>query len=123
MSRLKLVIALRALMSSSMMTTAVAQDGVLPNYAPLLPQAKARAWAVDPQKGYVVRELKPNVYLITNGAYQALFITTGSGVILFDASDYSSTWQGLDARPGSRTGSERKNFGIAFGRGDCGGLC
>jgi glyoxylase-like metal-dependent hydrolase (beta-lactamase superfamily II) len=85
MLRLKLVIALRAVMSFSMMTTAVAQDGALPNYAPLLPQAKERAWAVDPQKGYVVRELKPNVYLITNGGYQALFITTGSGVTLFDA--------------------------------------
>jgi glyoxylase-like metal-dependent hydrolase (beta-lactamase superfamily II) len=85
MLRLKLVIALRAVMSFSMMTTAVAQDGALPNYVPLLPQAKARAWAVDPQTGYVVRELKPNVYLITNGGYQALFITTGSGVTLFDA--------------------------------------
>jgi glyoxylase-like metal-dependent hydrolase (beta-lactamase superfamily II) len=71
--------------SFSIITTAVAQDGALPNYAPLLPQAKARAWAVDPQKGYAVRELKPNVYLITNGGYQALFITTGSGVTLFDA--------------------------------------
>jgi glyoxylase-like metal-dependent hydrolase (beta-lactamase superfamily II) len=40
---------------------------------------------VDPQKGYVVRELKPTVYLITNGGYQALFVTTGSGVTLFDA--------------------------------------
>jgi hypothetical protein len=65
MSRLKLVIPIQAMMCFSMMTTAVAQDGELPNYAPLLPQTKARAWAVDPQKGYVVRELKPNVYLIT----------------------------------------------------------
>jgi glyoxylase-like metal-dependent hydrolase (beta-lactamase superfamily II) len=85
MLRLTLLIALRAVMSFSTMTTAVAQDSALPNYAPLLPQAKARAWAVDPKKGYVVRELKPNVYLITNGGYQALFITTGSGVTLFDA--------------------------------------
>jgi hypothetical protein len=49
MSRLKLVIALRVVMSFSMMTTAVAQDGALPNYAPLLPEAKAPG--ADGQRG------------------------------------------------------------------------
>jgi glyoxylase-like metal-dependent hydrolase (beta-lactamase superfamily II) len=85
MLRLKLVVALQAVMSFSMMSTAVVQDTALPNYAPLLPQAKARAWPVDPQKCYLVRDLKPNVYLTTNGSYQALFIITGHGVTLFDA--------------------------------------
>jgi glyoxylase-like metal-dependent hydrolase (beta-lactamase superfamily II) len=69
----------------SLATTARAQDNELPDYAPLLPQAAARAWAVDPQKGYLVKELKPDVYLITDGGYQALFETTGKGVVLFDA--------------------------------------
>jgi uncharacterized membrane protein len=31
--------------------------------------------------------------------------------------------RGLDARPGGRTGSQRENFGIAFGGRDCRGLC
>jgi glyoxylase-like metal-dependent hydrolase (beta-lactamase superfamily II) len=69
----------------SAVTTTVAQDNQLPNYAPLLPQAKARAWPVDPKKGYLVKELKPNVFMITDGGYQSLFATTGEGVVLFDA--------------------------------------
>jgi glyoxylase-like metal-dependent hydrolase (beta-lactamase superfamily II) len=85
MLRFELILALRAVMSLSMMTTAVAQDSQLPHYAPLLPQAKARAWPVDPQKGYAVKEVKPNVFVITDGGYQALFVTTGNGVVLFDA--------------------------------------
>jgi glyoxylase-like metal-dependent hydrolase (beta-lactamase superfamily II) len=66
-------------------TAAVAQETRLPNYAPLLPQVRARAWAVDSQKGYVVREVKPSVFIITDGTYQSMFVTTGKGVVLFDA--------------------------------------
>jgi glyoxylase-like metal-dependent hydrolase (beta-lactamase superfamily II) len=57
----------------------------LPHYVPLLPQAKARAWPVDPQQGYLVKELKPNIFIITDGGYQSLFVTTGNGAVLFDA--------------------------------------
>jgi glyoxylase-like metal-dependent hydrolase (beta-lactamase superfamily II) len=57
----------------------------LPDYVPLLPQVKAKALPVDPQKGYLVKELKPDVYMITDGAYESVFATTGSGVVLFDA--------------------------------------
>jgi len=85
MPRYRLIVALRALISFSMMTTAVAQDLPLPDYAPLLPQVKARARQVDPQKGYMVGELKPHVFFVTDGGYQALFVTTGNGVVLFDA--------------------------------------
>jgi glyoxylase-like metal-dependent hydrolase (beta-lactamase superfamily II) len=69
----------------SLVARAVAQDNELPYYAPLLPQAKARAWPVDPQQGYLVREIKPNIFIITDGGYQSLFVTTGNGVALFDA--------------------------------------
>lgn len=61
------------------------QSGTLPNYAPLLPQVQAKATHVDPQKGYAVKELKPNIYMITDGAYESVFVTTGNGVVLFDA--------------------------------------
>jgi glyoxylase-like metal-dependent hydrolase (beta-lactamase superfamily II) len=62
-----------------------AQSPELPEYVPLLPQVQAQALAVDPQKGYRVFRLKPDVYLITDGAYESLFVTTGKGVALFDA--------------------------------------
>jgi glyoxylase-like metal-dependent hydrolase (beta-lactamase superfamily II) len=57
----------------------------LPDYEPLLPQIKAKATAVDSQKGYAVKQLKPGVYMITEGAYESAFVTTGKGVVLFDA--------------------------------------
>ncbi len=57
----------------------------LPDYSPLLPAVKAKATAVDPRKGYAVKELKPGIYMITEGAYESVFVTTGKGVVLFDA--------------------------------------
>jgi glyoxylase-like metal-dependent hydrolase (beta-lactamase superfamily II) len=57
----------------------------IPDYVPLLPQVKAKAPIIDPHKGYVVQELKPDVYMITEGAYESAFVTTGKGVVLFDA--------------------------------------
>ena len=67
-------------------TAALAQEpDKLPNYVPVLPQIKARALAVDQQKGYLVKQVKPDVYVITDGIYQSAFVTTGKGVILFDA--------------------------------------
>jgi glyoxylase-like metal-dependent hydrolase (beta-lactamase superfamily II) len=60
-------------------------EALLPNYVPLLPQVKQRAPVIDPRKGYVVEPLKPEVYMITDGAYESAFVTTGKGVVLFDA--------------------------------------
>jgi glyoxylase-like metal-dependent hydrolase (beta-lactamase superfamily II) len=56
----------------------------LPDYVPLLPQIKAKATVVDKQKGYAVKQLKPDVYMITEGAYESAFVTTGKGVVLID---------------------------------------
>jgi glyoxylase-like metal-dependent hydrolase (beta-lactamase superfamily II) len=65
---------------------AQAQDlDKLPNYVPVLPAVKARALAVDPSKGFLVKEVKPNVYVVTDGIYQSAFVTSGKGVVLFDA--------------------------------------
>ena len=70
----------------SVAPSAQAQEAAkLPNYVPVLPHIKARALAVDPQKGYLVQQVKPDVYIITDGIYQSAFVTTGKGVILFDA--------------------------------------
>jgi glyoxylase-like metal-dependent hydrolase (beta-lactamase superfamily II) len=85
MRRSKLLVTLTAATCLSATTLASAQQSPLPDFAPLLPQSEARAWRVDPQKGYEVRAVKPDVFLVTNGGYQAMFATTGAGVVLFDA--------------------------------------
>jgi glyoxylase-like metal-dependent hydrolase (beta-lactamase superfamily II) len=72
-------------LSQSQTGSAGGETAALPDYAPLLPRVKARAWAIDPQKGYVVKELKPDIFIITDGGYQSLFAATGNGVVLFDA--------------------------------------
>jgi glyoxylase-like metal-dependent hydrolase (beta-lactamase superfamily II) len=55
------------------------------DFEPVPAAIKARILPVDSGKGYLVKELKPEVYLITDGGYQSLFVTTGKGVILLDA--------------------------------------
>jgi glyoxylase-like metal-dependent hydrolase (beta-lactamase superfamily II) len=83
---LRLMIVLVFVLGIAGAETACAQDTTpLPDYVPLLPQVKAKAPVVDPHKGYVVQELKPEVYMITEGAYESVFVTTGKGVVLFDA--------------------------------------
>lgn len=70
----------------SLLCAALAADAsALPDFQPVPAAIKARILPVDPAKGYLVKELKPDVYLLTEGAYQSLFVTTGKGVILLDA--------------------------------------
>ena len=40
---------------------------------------------VDQKKGYLAKEVKPNVYLLTDGIYQSAFVVTNEGVIVIDA--------------------------------------
>jgi len=40
---------------------------------------------IDYSKGYLVEEIKDGLYWVTDGAYQAMFLTTGQGVIAVDA--------------------------------------
>ena len=77
-----LVIAAAAAVSGSVWAQSA---GKLPAVQPLLPQIQARAYQIDPAKGYVVKALKPGVFMITDGGYQAMFVPTGLGVVLFDA--------------------------------------
>jgi len=39
----------------------------------------------DLSEGFLTRELATGVYMLTNGNYQSLFMTTGKGVVLIDA--------------------------------------
>jgi glyoxylase-like metal-dependent hydrolase (beta-lactamase superfamily II) len=54
----------------------------LPEYAPI-PQS---ARGVTPnENGYYVGRVERNLYWVTDGVYQAAFLTTSDGVVLFDA--------------------------------------
>jgi glyoxylase-like metal-dependent hydrolase (beta-lactamase superfamily II) len=43
------------------------------------------AETTDLSAGFLTRELSPGVFMISNGNYQTLFMTTGEGVVLLDA--------------------------------------
>ena len=45
----------------------------------------AKGQAIDPGKGYFVGEIRDGLYWVTDGSFQAMFITTGEGVIVVDA--------------------------------------
>lgn len=57
----------------------------LEDYVAVLPQVLDQRLPIDPNKGYLVKKLKPDVYLLTDGIWQSVFTTTGNGVILIDA--------------------------------------
>ena len=40
---------------------------------------------IDPEKGYAVIEIGDDLYWVTDGMYQIMFLTTGEGVIVVDA--------------------------------------
>src|SRR5258705_5403597 len=54
----------------------------LPDYAPI----PASAFGPAPnEQGYYVGRVERNLYWVTDGVYQAAFLTTTDGVVLFDA--------------------------------------
>src|SRR6478672_3363329 len=54
----------------------------LPDYAPVPPSALGPALN---EQGYYVGRVERNLYWVTEGTYQAAFLTTRDGVVLFDA--------------------------------------
>ena len=66
----------------TMESAAAAADPVLPDYAPI--PASALGPAVNAQ-GYFVGRIERNLYWVTDSTYQAAFLTTKDGVVLFDA--------------------------------------
>src|SRR2546429_3660400 len=59
-----------------------ASADTLPDYAPI--PASALGPAVNTQ-GYYVGRVEKNLYWVTDGTYQAAFLATRKGVVLFDA--------------------------------------
>jgi hypothetical protein len=68
--------------------TEPASADTLPDYAPIPPSALGPS--VNAQ-GYYVGRVEKNLYWITDGSYQAAFLTTKDGVVLFDAPPPSGT--------------------------------
>ncbi|MEV0476573.1 MBL fold metallo-hydrolase [Streptomyces prunicolor] len=71
-----------ALADGALAGQASAATGALPDYAPIPPSALGPA--VNSQ-GYYVGRVRRNLYWVTDGTYQAAFLTTREGVVLFDA--------------------------------------
>lgn len=55
------------------------------DYAKVLPKVVDGALPVDPKKGYLTKEVKPGVYVVTDGIWQSAFVVTGAGVVVIDA--------------------------------------
>jgi glyoxylase-like metal-dependent hydrolase (beta-lactamase superfamily II) len=62
--------------------TGTASADTLPDYAPIPPSALGPALN---EQGYYVGRVEKNLYWVTDGTYQAAFLTTREGVVLFDA--------------------------------------
>ena len=58
------------------------QTAALPDYAPVPKSAYGPALN---EQGYYVGRVERNLYWVTDGSYQAAFLTTKDGVVLFDA--------------------------------------
>ena len=70
-----------AALSSGALAEPASADA-LPDYAPIPPSALGPA--VNAQ-GYYAGQVEKNLYWVTDGTYQAAFLTTPDGVVLFDA--------------------------------------
>ena len=57
----------------------------LKDYVPVFPKELEKAFKIDSGKGYLIKEIKKDVYVLTDGIYQSAVITSGKQVILIDA--------------------------------------
>jgi hypothetical protein len=78
--------ALAAVPTVAALATGVLADqasaATLPNFAPIPKSALGPAVNAD---GYYVGRVEKNLYWVTDATYQAAFLTTKDGVVLFDA--------------------------------------
>ncbi|OEK09033.1 hypothetical protein A8C32_14170 [Flavivirga aquatica] len=57
----------------------------LESYEPVLNSTLEKSIKVSYEKGYVIEEVKPNIYVLTDGIWQSAAIVTSDGVVLIDA--------------------------------------
>lgn len=55
------------------------------NFAPELPQMRARAAEINTEFGLHVSEIEPGLFFVTDLVYQSAFIVTDAGVVVLDA--------------------------------------
>lgn len=55
------------------------------NFAPELPQMRARAAEINTELGLHVSEIEPGLFFVTDLVYQSAFIVTDDGVVVLDA--------------------------------------
>lgn len=55
------------------------------SYVPVLKSTLEQSIPVDYQKGYAIKEVKPGVFVLTDGIWQSAVIVTSEGVVLIDA--------------------------------------
>ncbi|AHD09155.1 MBL fold metallo-hydrolase [Phaeobacter gallaeciensis] len=77
------VAALAALLVTTGAGIATAEDDHNHTFAPV--PTEAAGPAIDPAIGYAVEDLGGGIYVVHDGAYQMMFLTTGEGVIAIDA--------------------------------------
>lgn len=80
-----LILSLLTLAGISAPTASTSYSQLAEQYVPVLQKVKDRMLPIDHAKGYLVKEIKQDVYVVTDGGYQSMFVTTGQGVIVFDA--------------------------------------
>ena len=85
MKRLVFAFLLVASALATFATGASAQDTATPEAAEFAPIPEAATGPAIPESGYLVEEIADGLYWVTDGSYQAMFLTTGEGVILVDA--------------------------------------
>jgi glyoxylase-like metal-dependent hydrolase (beta-lactamase superfamily II) len=83
MRKLALTIMIASAAFAYLSTSALAQEAHVNKFA-AIPEV-ARGPAIDQEKGYTVVELGDGLFLINDGVYQMMFLTTGKGVIAVDA--------------------------------------
>ncbi len=71
-----------AALAGGVLAEPASADDTLPDYAPVPPSALGPALNAQ---GYFVGRVEKNLYWVTDGTYQAAFLTTKDGVVLFDA--------------------------------------
>ncbi len=72
------------LMALALLATNVMAQDVHENMFAAVPEI-AKGPAINYEQGYIVEELSDGLFLINDGVYQMMFLTTGEGVVVVDA--------------------------------------
>ena len=70
------------------------------SYLPILEQTKNRVPTLDPETGLFIKEVKENLFFVTDGIYQSAFLRTEDGIVVFDIpADYGKNFRKSSNKP------------------------